>query len=95
MHRLALPRGHGMLFVFRQARPVCFWMHDTLVPLSLAFVNAHGIITKVIRMQPLSDTRHCSTLPVRYAIETTQAWFSTHAVMAGSTIRLQWRARGS
>ena len=67
MYRQALPRDHGMLFVFDRPDVHCFWMKNTPLPLSIAFIGSDGTITDIARMQPRSEAPHCPSGPIRYA----------------------------
>ncbi len=87
MRRASLPVGHGMLFVFRRPQPVCMWMKDTYIPLSVAFIAGDGTILGLADMQPLTLQAHCSGSPVRYALEMQQGWFAAHGVAPGSTLQ--------
>jgi len=86
MHRRELGANDGMLFVFEQAGVQCFWMRNTLVPLSIAFLADDGRVVNIADMQPLSEQSHCSTQPVRYALEMNQGWFAKRGLRAGATI---------
>lgn len=86
MFRRDLPADHGMLFVFRTPQRVCMWMKNTLVPLSVAFVDGDGRVVNLADMQPLSEDVHCSAGEVRYALEMPLHWFSRHAVRPGTPV---------
>ena len=86
MHRPHLPVNRGMLFIFDAAAVQCFWMKDTLVPLSAAFLRDDGRIVNIVDMQPRSLESHCSTAPVRYVLEMNQGWFAKRGLRAGSRI---------
>ena len=88
MHRRSMPQQEGMLFVFDQPGVQCFWMKNTLLPLTAAFVDDDGTIVNLADMQPQSETPHCSARPVRYVLEMNQGWFKHHGVKAGA--RLKW-----
>ncbi|WP_208733623.1 DUF192 domain-containing protein [Pseudomonas duriflava] len=75
MYREYLPDNQGMLFVFEAPKTVCFWMKDTLIPLSVAFLTDDGRIVGIADMQPKSETLHCSPRAVRLALEMNQGWF--------------------
>lgn len=81
MGRTHLPADHGMLFVFERAGKHCFWMRDTPLPLSIAFIDASGRITDFADMQPRTDTLHCPHTDARYALEIAQNSF-LRAVLA-------------
>ena len=83
MNRSSLGADAGMLFVFPNDTNAAFWMKDTLIPLSIAFVKADGTIVHIEDMQPQTETNHYSTEPYRYAIEANQGWFASHDVVAG------------
>jgi uncharacterized protein len=87
MMRTAMAQHEGMLFVFDEPSPQCFWMRNTLLPLSIAFIADDGTIVNVAEMQPKSDDSHCSVKPVRYALEMNQGWFSKRGLKAGTKLR--------
>ncbi len=86
MYRKALAPNHGMLFVFDQANVQCFWMRNTFIPLSIAFMLDDGTIVSIADMKPQSDTSHCSSKPVRLALEMEQGWFAARAMTPGKKI---------
>lgn len=86
MGRNALPTDHGMLFVFDQADLHCFWMKDTPLALSIAFINPQGHIVSIADMQPFSLDTHCPDEPVRYALEMPQNWFARAGVKPGDAV---------
>lgn len=83
MFRKDMPQHEGMLFVFEQPAPQCFWMRNTLIPLTAAFLADDGTIVNLADMRPLSDDLHCSTQPVRYVLEMNQGWFARRNIQAG------------
>jgi hypothetical protein len=83
MNRSSLGADAGMLFVFPADTQASFWMKDTLVALSIAFVRADGTIVHIEDMQPQTESNHYSTEPYRYAIEANQGWFASHDVVVG------------
>lgn len=87
MHRRELPEGEGMLFVFERAGVQCFWMKNTLLPLSAAFIADDGSIANIADMQPLSEDNHCSARPVRYVLEMNQGWFARRHIRSGHIVR--------
>jgi uncharacterized membrane protein (UPF0127 family) len=87
-HRHWLPENHGMLFVFQEEDHLTFWMKDTYVPLSIAFISRHGIITQIESMQPLSLQGHDSVEEVMYALEMKEGWFERHNVKVGDRVEL-------
>jgi uncharacterized protein len=87
MHRRSLPQNGGMLFVFDQDAIHCMWMKNTLIPLSVAFLDAQGAIINIADMQPHSEQSHCAARPSRYALEMTQGWFAQRGIRAGARLR--------
>jgi uncharacterized membrane protein (UPF0127 family) len=86
MFRKDMPQHEGMLFVFEQASPQCFWMKNTLLPLTAAFVADDGRIVNLADMKPQTTDSHCSTEPVRYVLEMNQGWFAKRGIKAGSRL---------
>lgn len=86
MHRDKLAPNHGMLFVFEDKAQQCFWMRNTLVALTIAFVDDDGTIVQLADMAPKSEVSHCSEKPVRYALEMEQGWFLRRGIAAGSRL---------
>ena len=87
MHRTQMGGNEGMLFVNAQSEPRCFWMRNTLVPLTIAFIANDGTIVNLADMKPQSDQSHCSAKPVRFALEMRQGWFAKRAIKAGFKLR--------
>ena len=83
MFRKEMPQHEGMLFVFEQPATQCFWMRNTLIPLTAAFVADDGTIVNLADMKPQSDDSHCSTKPVRYVLEMNAGWFAKKQIKAG------------
>ena len=83
MHRREMATHEGMLFVFEQPATQCFWMKNTLLPLTIAFLADDGTIVNLADMQPQSLDSHCSAKPVRYALEMNQGWFARRAIKPG------------
>lgn len=83
MFRKNMPPSEGMLFVFEQATVQCFWMKNTVLPLTAAFVADDGSIVNLADMQPQTTDSHCSTQPVRYVLEMNQGWFDKKGLKAG------------
>jgi uncharacterized protein len=86
MFRREMPTHEGMLFVFEQPAPQCFWMRNTLLPLSIAFLADDGTVVNIADMKPQSDDSHCSSKPVRFALEMNQGWFVKRGVKPGTQI---------
>jgi uncharacterized membrane protein (UPF0127 family) len=88
MYRKNLAPDSGMLFVFDATARHRFWMKNTLIPLSIAFLDTAGIITDIRDMQPLDTTTDYSpSVPVRYAIEMNSGWFNSRSILPGDTVR--------
>lgn len=83
MFRKEMPSSEGMLFVFEQAAVQCFWMKNTLLPLTAAFVADDGTIVNLADMKPQTTNSHCSKQPVRYVLEMNQGWFAKKGIKAG------------
>jgi uncharacterized protein len=83
MHRKSMPAHEGMLFIFEQPSPQCFWMKNTLLPLTAAFVADDGTIVNLEDMKPQTTDSHCSAKPVRYVLEMNQGWFAKRNIKAG------------
>lgn len=83
MFRKDMPQPEGMLFIFEEASQQCFWMKNTLLPLSAAFVADDGTVVNLIDMKPQTTDSHCSTKPVRYVLEMNQGWFAKKGIKAG------------
>lgn len=83
MFRRQMPPSEGMLFVFEQAGQQCFWMKNTLLPLTAAFVADDGTIVNLADMAPQSTDSHCSAKPVRFVLEMNQGWFAQKGIKAG------------
>jgi uncharacterized membrane protein (UPF0127 family) len=86
MFRAEMPTHEGMLFVFEQPTVQCFWMKNTLLPLTAAFVADDGTIVNLADMKPQTTDSHCSTKPVRFVLEMNQGWFAKKGLKAGSRL---------
>ncbi len=86
MYRKAMPQHEGMLFVFEYPSQQCFWMKNTLLPLSVAFVADDGTIVNIDEMKPQTLDSHCSEKPVRYVLEMNQGWFSKKGIRPGTKL---------
>jgi uncharacterized protein len=86
MFRKEMPQHEGMLFVFEQPSVQCFWMKNTLLPLTAAFVADDGTIVNLADMKPLVTDSHCSAKPVRYVLEMNQGWFAKKGIKAGGKL---------
>jgi uncharacterized membrane protein (UPF0127 family) len=83
MHRESLAPNSGMLFVFDEVSVHCMWMKNTLIPLSVAFVDASGTITNIADMAPHSEQSHCAARPALFALEMTRGWFAGRGIKPG------------
>jgi uncharacterized membrane protein (UPF0127 family) len=87
MWRKHLGKDEGMLFIFEEERYHSFWMKDTLIPLSIAFIDREGRIVKITDMKPLTLTSHLPSQPVLYALEMNQGWFTKNGIKIGDLVR--------
>ena len=83
MHRPFLGADQGMLFVYPSADMRAFWMANTTIPLSIAFIGADGAIVSIRAMQPLDRGHTWSGFPAQYALEVNQGWFDQHGIQPG------------
>lgn len=88
MGRASLAADVGMLFVFDAEQPLSFWMKDTLIPLSIAYIDAAGRIVDIQDMQPLDETPHPSAAPAQYALEVNQGFFAANGIQVGDLVQL-------
>jgi hypothetical protein len=86
MQRKSMAQGAGMLFLFDESAAHCMWMKNTLIPLSVAFIDERGEIVNIADMQPLDETTHCALRPARYALEMNQGWFRKRGIGPGSRL---------
>ena len=82
-HRAEMPQSEGMLFAFEQASQQCFWMKNTILPLTAAFIADDGTIVNLADMKPQTTDAHCSEQPVRWVLEMNQGWFAKRGIKAG------------
>lgn len=87
MHRQSLALNSGMLFVFDEVHSPCFWMKNTPLPLSIAFITEQGVISNIEDMSPFNIASTCPILPIRFALEMEQGWFTKHQIQAGDQVR--------
>jgi uncharacterized protein len=87
MHRKSMPQGSGMVFVFDENATHCMWMKNTLIPLSVAFIDEAGAIINIADMQPHSEQSHCAARPARYALEMNKGWFAQRGIKPGAQLR--------
>jgi uncharacterized membrane protein (UPF0127 family) len=86
MFRERLGPNQGMLFVFDAKTVQCMWMRNTLIPLSVAFIEDDGSIVNIEDMQPKNESSHCATRPVRFALEMEQGWFAKRGIKPGARL---------
>ncbi len=87
MFREQMTPHEGMLFVFDGLDQRCFWIRNTLLPLSAAFIADDGSIVNIVDMQPQTEQSHCSTQPVRYVLEMNQGWFAKRGIKPGFKLK--------
>jgi uncharacterized protein len=86
MNRFSLQQDHGMLFVFERSETLHFWMKNTYIPLSIAFLDATGRILNIEDMAPQTETTHPSKGPALYALEMRKGWFLERGIKAGDRV---------
>ncbi|HTP67204.1 MAG TPA: DUF192 domain-containing protein [Geobacteraceae bacterium] len=86
MNRHALAENSGMLFVFPRSNRHCMWMHNTRMPLSVAFLAGDGTIINIAEMRPETENGHCAVKAVQYALEMNRGWFAQRGIVAGERI---------
>lgn len=86
MYRRSMQANEGMLFVFPHDDRHCMWMRNTLLPLSVAFLDAKGQILNIEDMEPQTDDNHCAAAPARFALEMNKGWFSSKGLKPGQGI---------
>ncbi|WP_424192491.1 DUF192 domain-containing protein [Ampullimonas aquatilis] len=86
MFRETMGSNQGMVFVFDKKEASCMWMKNTLIPLSVAFLDDDGTILNIEDMQPQTETNHCARAPMRYALEMNLGWFKNKGIKSGSKI---------
>ena len=86
MNRTSMPTNSGMLFVFEQKAGHCFWMNNTKIPLSIAFIADDGKIVNIEEMQAETTNNHCPKAAVRYALEMNKQWFSERVIVPGTVV---------
>ena len=87
MFRQDMAPHEGMVFVFEQASKQCFWMKNTLLPLTAAFVDEDGTIVNLADMKPQTTDSHCSDKPVRFVLEMNQGWFAKKNIKKGFKLK--------
>jgi len=87
MYRKTMEPNAGMVFVFDDEAAHCMWMKNTLIPLSVAFIDSSGAIVNIADMQPQSEQSHCAAKPARFALEMNKGWFAQRGIKAGARLR--------
>ena len=87
MNRTSMPTNSGMLFIFEQKAGHCFWMNNTKIPLSIAFIADDGKIVNIEEMQAETTNNHCPKAAVRYALEMNKQWFSERMIVPGTVLQ--------
>ena len=82
-----LPKDEGMLFIYRREEILSFWMKNTSLPLSIAFIDKNNIITEIRDMEPMGMDRVRSAKPAQYALEVNQGWFTKNNVKVGAKVK--------
>jgi uncharacterized membrane protein (UPF0127 family) len=86
MNRREMPPQRGMLFVFDHENTHCMWMRNTYLPLSVAFIDARGVIINIADMKPQTEDNHCAKVPARYALEMNVGWFAQRGIKPGTKL---------
>ncbi len=90
MFRTNLPENEAMLFVFRVPHQASFWMMNTIVPLSAAYIDPQGVIQEIHDLQPHNTNAvTAASANIQYVLETTQGWFRRHNVGTGTSVRTE------
>src|SRR5262245_39964062 len=87
MYRKEMAQNAGMVFVFDENAAHCMWMKNTLIPLSVAFIDEAGAIINIADMTPHSEQSHCALRPARYALEMNKGWFAQRSIKPGAKLR--------
>ncbi len=86
MYRESMPQDEGMVFVYPDQRYLSFYMKNTLIALSIAYIDQKGVIRQILDMQPLDESSHEAIVPVQYALEVNQGWFQKNSVKVGDSV---------
>jgi len=89
MHRTSMPADQGMIFIFTRENQVAFWMKDTLISLSIAFIDSNGVVVDIQEMQAESLDNHFPAKPYQYAVEANTGWYGAHGIQVGDTADLK------
>ncbi|MBN1573524.1 MAG: DUF192 domain-containing protein [Deltaproteobacteria bacterium] len=89
MYRKNLPENKGMLFIYKRPATMNFWMKNTYVPLSIAYIDTNGYIIAIFKMEPLNEKKiYSSPAPAIWALEVNQGWFEKNGVRVGDRVKL-------
>jgi len=91
MFRDTLPENRGMLFVFPYPQRLSFWMKNTRIPLSIAYIDDRWVIREMYDLEPYDERAVVSKHPAMYALEVPKGWFERHGVRVGDTVRFPCR----
>jgi uncharacterized membrane protein (UPF0127 family) len=86
MYRSRMPEAAGMLFVYEAEGRHAMWMKNTLIPLSVAFIDRKGQIINIEDMEPQTEEAHAARAPAAYALEVNQGWFRKYGIKAGDRV---------
>ena len=86
MFRNEIGPDNGMLFVFSDSAPRAFWMKNTIIPLSIAFMDDKGVIENTLEMPPQTENTFMSAGPAKYALEMNAGWYTKHGIKAGDLV---------
>ena len=86
MFRESIKSNQGMLFIYQSSNLHCMWMKNTLIPLSVAFIDKNYKIINIQTMKPLDQTPHCSISPAKYALEMNYGWFKKNKILPGQKV---------
>lgn len=89
MYRRKMPKNNGMLFVYDAPEPLSFWMKNTYLPLTIAFIDRSGVIVHLEDMAPLTTTSHKSPKAVPYALEMNKGWFAANGIEVGAKVEFE------
>jgi uncharacterized membrane protein (UPF0127 family) len=87
MNRFSLRPDHGMLFVYDRPQPLVFWMKNTYIPLSIAFIAPDGRIVNIEDMKPQTEESHYSRGPAQFALEMRKGWFAERGIGPGAVVK--------
>lgn len=85
-----LPDSEGMLFIFPEDKILSFWMKDTPIDLSIAFIDRSGVIYEIHDMKAFDETPKISRKPGKYALEVNKGWFTRNQIDIGDTVKISW-----